>query len=108
MKLKVPCGYGCEAHFFPLGWTFGGANGSDPRTDSRWRPTTYTYYNERAESIHVTQTPLCDEQAIDEFTLVSSYGNSFIPVYVAALRPDGKVEMLKVRYDKVSDTAYDT
>lgn len=107
MKLKVPCGYGCEAHYFPLGWTFGGANSSDPRADPRWKPTTYEYYDDRLAIIHVTQSPLCDEQAIDEFTIVAGYGRGFNPVRLSARRPDGKIEMLRVEYDKATDTAVD-
>lgn len=97
-----------EGHEFPDDWIFGGANDADPRADRRWRPTTYHYYSERAEVVHVTQTPLCDEEAIDQFTLVAHYGPTFNPVWLSATRPDGTVEMLKVRYDKATDTAVDT
>ena len=102
----LDCGYD-EYHVYPGDWIFGGANESDPRADSRWRPTTYEYYNSRIQIIHVTQTPICDEEAIDHFTWVANLGKGFDPVNVSARRPDGTIEMLKVRYDKATDTASD-
>lgn len=101
------CGYDDGPHFYPGDWQWGGANEIDPRADHRWRPNTYEYYSDRLEIIHVTQTPLCDEEAIDNFTVVASYGPGFNPVHVSARRPDGTLEMLKVKYNKATDTATD-
>lgn len=102
------CEYGCRGHIFPVGWILGGPDLSDPRADPRWMPTTYTYYNDKLEVLHVTQTPLCDDQAIDEFTEVSGYGSGYKPVWIAARRPgEEKVAMLPVKYDSVTDTATD-
>jgi hypothetical protein len=107
LVLTVPCGYGVDhdEHEFPEDWVFGGANGLDPRADARWRPTTYTYFSERLDVLAATQTPLCDDQAIDEFTVVSTYGPAFNPKYIYALRPGAdKPERLMVTYDKATDT----
>lgn len=104
---EIECAYEGPVHEYPYDWVFGGSNESDPRSDPRWRPTTYEYYNSRIEIIHVTQTPLCDDEAIDHFTWVASLGPGFDPVNISARRPDGIIEMLKVRYDKGTDTAHD-
>jgi hypothetical protein len=104
---ELDCGYDDGPHIFPGDWVFGGANDSDPRADPRWRPNTYEYYDARLNIIHTTQTPLCDEQAIDEFTLVAGYGAGFVPVHLSVRRSDGTLHMLKVRYDKATDTATD-
>lgn len=94
-------------HYFPSDWQFGGPNETDPRADPRWIPTTYTYLDERLESIHVTQVPICDDQAIDNFTQVAGWGKDFNPVWIQAERPNGVVEILKVKYDKETDMAED-
>jgi hypothetical protein len=79
--------YPPHAHEFPDDWIFDGANGQDPRADPRWMPTTYHYFDEKLKLIHITQTPLCDEQAIDEFTKVRNMGPGFRPMYIGARRP---------------------
>lgn len=89
-------------HHFEAGWIFGGANGLHPGADPRWQQTTYTYYDDRAKACYTTQVPLCDDQAIDEFTKVAGYGRN--PVWLAADRPDGTVEMLPWVYDKATDS----
>lgn len=91
-------------HTYPDDWDFGGANGTDPRADVRYRPTTYRYYDAKLNLLDTTQAPLCDDQAIDEFTKVAGYGSAYIPVWIQATRPDGKVETLPWVYDKESDT----
>jgi hypothetical protein len=91
-------------HDYPEGWLFGGANGIDPRTDERWKPTTYEYWSDRAELLHTTQAPLCDDQALDEFTKIASMGPSFNPHWLSAKRPNNTVEMLPWLYDKATDT----
>lgn len=105
---ELDCGYDDAPHEFPIDWIFGGANECDPRSDPRWMPTTYQYYDEKLKIIHVTQTPLCDEQAIDEFTKVSTFGRGYNPVWLAVKRPgEEKFAMLPVKYDKTTDTAKD-
>jgi hypothetical protein len=96
------CEYGGESHRFPSDWIFGGADGSDPRADVRWQPTTYYYYSDRLDVVATTQTPLCDDQAIDEFTRVARWSN---PKYLAVLRPgETKSIMLPFEYTKADDT----
>ena len=100
----IDCGYD-ETHTYPEDWIFGGANGIDPRADPRWQPTTYEYLDAFAQSVHVTQTPLCDEEALDEFTKVSSFGN-LRPVYLQVKRPGEKEHLLPFSYDESTDTVY--
>ena len=90
-------------HSFPNDWEFGGPNGTDPRADRRWKQTTYQYYDSSARVIHTTQIPLCDDQAVDEFTKVANYGAKFDPKWVSARRSDGVVQMLPWVYDKTTD-----
>lgn len=108
MVMVLDCGYDDGLHEFPEDWIFGGANESDPRSDPRWMPTTYQYYDEKLKIIHVTQTPLCDEQAIDEFTKVTEFGSQYKPVYLAVKRRgESQFEMIPVQYDQATDTAKD-
>lgn len=93
-----------HVHEYPGDWEFGGANGLDPRADRRWRPTTYEYYNDRAERIWITQVPLCDDEALDNCTNIAGRGPGWNPVWVAAIRPDTGAEMLPWTYDKATDT----
>lgn len=93
-----------HTHEFEDDWEFGGADGLDPRADPRWRPTTYEYFDGGLHPIYVTQTPLCDDQAIDEFTLVAEISWEFVPVYLSAKPYGGKSEMLGWKYDKATDT----
>ena len=67
-KWVLECEYDGPDHIFPKDWFFGGTDGSDPRADTRWLPTTYQYFDDRLDLIHTTQTPMCDDQAIDEFS----------------------------------------
>jgi hypothetical protein len=93
-------------HIYPDDWEFGGANGLDPRTDTRYRPTTYQYFGDDATVLWTTQAPLCDDQAIDEFTKIANRGSSSRPKWLGVTRPDGSVEMLPWVYDKATDTAH--
>src|SRR6478672_10448353 len=81
-------------HEYEEDWLFGGANGLDPRADPRYKPTTYTYYDSDATLLWTTQAPLCDDQAIDEFTKIAAMGPTFRPKWLGVKRPDGSVEML--------------
>lgn len=91
-------------HVFPADWVFGGADGMHPGADPRWKPTTYTYRNALLEHVYVTQTPLCDDQAIDEFTRIRDMGTGFDPVYLEIQPPDGLAFLARWRYDGPSDT----
>lgn len=94
------CGYEpTHQHEYPDDWTFGGASGLDPRADSRWRGTTYVYLDARLESVWTTQVPLCDDEAIDDFTKWRKDG----AVYLQAKRPDGDVQLLDWQYDPITD-----
>jgi hypothetical protein len=90
-------------HHYPADWRFGGVDGLDPRADIRYRPSTYVYFDRRLQPIHLTQVPLCDNQAIDEFTKVASWGSGFAPVWVQVSRPGEKPVTLPVMYDKATD-----
>lgn len=99
---EIECEYGGEPHRHPSDWVLGGSNGLDPRADPRWRSDTYHYYSDRLDVIASTQTPLCDDQAIDEFTKVAKYSN---PKYLAVTRHgESKPTMLPVEYTKTDDT----
>jgi hypothetical protein len=103
--MKIECKFEPpHIHEFPEDWLFDGANGLDPRADNRWRPTTYVYYDCNLAPIFLTQTPLCDDQAIEEFTKVAKFGKQWKPVYLAVKRPDMTApEMLGWKYDKETD-----
>lgn len=106
MSQVIECYYLEEPHTheFPDDWKFGGADGLHPGADPRYLPTVYEYYNDRADIIWTTSVPLCDYQAIDEFTLVGEMGKNYNPVWVSAKRPDGSLEMLHWVYNKATDT----
>lgn len=97
------CRFEGPPHQFEDDWLFGGANGKHPGADPRWKPSTYDYYDSRAQIVWTTQVPLCDDQAIDEFTKIAATGVN--PVWLSVRRPDGTLEMLPWVYDKTTDTA---
>jgi hypothetical protein len=98
---EIECDYEGECHVYPGDWKFGGANGIDPRADGRWLPTTYFYYSDELDLVCTTQTPLCDDQAIDEFTKVATWSN---PRYLRVQRPGmEKPVAIKWVYDKATD-----
>ena len=75
------CGYEPpHTHQWPDDWSFGGADGEDPRTDPRWIPDTYLYLNDHFDVVWETQTPLCDDQALDEFTKHADLGATYLQV----------------------------
>lgn len=88
-----------HTHEWPDDWEFGGATGQDPRSDPRWRPTTYVYLDEGLHRVHLTQTPLCDDQAIDEFTRYRGSRASYLQVR----RPDSGLELLPFQYNPDTD-----
>jgi hypothetical protein len=90
-----------HCHEYPDDWEFGGPAGTDPRADPRWRGSTYTYLDATLHQIHLTQAPLCDSQALDEFTLVASWGLQ--PVYLQVKRPSGEVIVLPWQYNEKTD-----
>lgn len=100
----IECGYTdpSHEHSYPEDWIFGGADGLHPGADLRYQPTTYTYYDADLSELWVTQTPLCDDQALDEFTLVSSIKDSN-PKWLSVKRPGQKAEMLPWTYDRITD-----
>lgn len=94
-------------HEFPDDWDFGGANRTDPRADSRWQPTTYIYFDDRLRDVHITQVPICDNEAIDNFSKVAEYGPAFNPRWLHAKRPDGTTSPIPGHYDKSTDTFWE-
>jgi hypothetical protein len=106
MTIIIDCPYEPpHTHEYPDDWEFGGASGLDPRVDRRWHPTTYEYIDADLKRSHVTQVPLCDDEALDYFTFVANLGPSFNPVWVWAVTPEG-VRTLPFTYDKATDTVY--
>lgn len=106
MTVIIECEYDIpHTHEFPDDWEFGGANGLHFGADPRWEPTVYTYYNESLEEICITSAPLCDQQAIDEFTKIAALGSGYSPVYLSAKHRGEPVgTMLPVKYSKTDDT----
>lgn len=93
-----------HTHSFPDDWELAGPTGLDPRGDRRWRGTTYVYLDRQLRVIHLTQTPLCDDQALDEFTKVAGFGPDYDPVYLQVRRPGERdAEVLDWQYDKTTD-----
>jgi hypothetical protein len=94
-------------HIYPADWTFGGSDGTDPRADERYKPDTYYYFDDQLRIIHVTQVPLCDDEAVDRFTEVAAYGPNFNPVFLHVRRhEDSSSRSIPVTYDKATDTVY--
>jgi hypothetical protein len=92
-----------HSHEFPSDWFFGGPDLADPRADPRWIPPGYVYLDGSLHPVHTTSAPVCDDQAIDEFTLVASWGLK--PVYLQVRRPgQTKLEIVPWTYDEPSDS----
>lgn len=105
MTIQVPCPWYPEAvHEYPDDWVFGGADGKHPGADPRFESTSYTYYDGDLNVLWVTSSPICDDEALDEFTWVASLGDRWNPVWISARRADGTTETLKFTYDKATDT----
>jgi hypothetical protein len=93
-----------HTHEYPDDWQFDGANGLDPRADPRYRGSTYFYYDADLTLLEVTQVPLCDDQALDEFTKVAGYGPRFNPRYIQVKRPgESKPSPMPWNYYKETD-----
>jgi hypothetical protein len=90
-------------HEYPDDWIFGGADGTHPGADPRFQPTVYTYYDADATPIHVTCSPLCDDQALDEFTDIARQFPGSNPFWLSVKRPKEKAVMLPWHYDKATD-----
>lgn len=88
----------------PFDWTFGGADGCDPRADKRFLPASYRYSDKDLNILWVGSSFLSDEEAIDKFTWVATFVD---PVYLEKKLPGGEWKMVPVRYDKSTDTAHD-
>ena len=96
-----------HTHEFPIDWQFGGPNGTDFRSDPRWNPTTYIYLSDKFEPLHRTQSPMCDDEAIDRFSQVATFGPDYNPRYLQAIRPDGIPTALPVEYFADTDEVFD-
>jgi hypothetical protein len=104
--LVQTCPYEPEhTHEYPADWHFGGPDGTDPRADPRFRPSTYVYLNASLHVIHTTSSYVCDDEAIDEFTTVAGWRHGFNPVYLQVRRPDSSaMEIIPWQYVKETDT----
>ncbi|HWI68582.1 MAG TPA: hypothetical protein VNS88_09395 [Nitrospiraceae bacterium] len=96
-----------HTHEYPDDWFFGGPRGMDPRADPRWVLVTYEYIDNRLDVIHMTQTPICEQQAIDEFTKVAAFGPGFNPIWITKRQGDEQPHTLKVIYNKLTDEVSD-
>lgn len=87
--------WGC-IHEYPDDWEFGGAVGADPRADPRWMPTTYEYLGKMFERVAITQTPLCDHEAIANLGTVNArHPTGPDALFISAARPpNGALEMI--------------
>lgn len=108
--IRVACSYGAY-HVYPDDWIFGGAGDLDPRADPRYMPDTYFYYDYKLREIYMTQTPLCDDMAIDNFTLVEQHGHfknsESHPRYLGVRRNgENEIKLLPWRYNYKNDTVY--
>lgn len=104
-KLIQECPYEPEhVHTFPKNWIFGGASGTDPRVDPRWKPDVYLYYDRSLRLLHTTSVPFCDDEAIDDFTRIAALGSDFDPVYIGVVRAgERKQHLLPWVYNKKED-----
>lgn len=108
MTIVFDCQYDPpHTHEYPDDWDFGGASGMHPGTDKRYQPSTYVYFDDQLTICDITQVPLCDDEAIDRFTMVARNARCK-PKWIQVTRPNGVTETLPVRYDAETDTAVDT
>lgn len=96
-----------HVHSYPDDYILGGTTGTHPGADARNQPVVYQYYDEAARPLWATVVPICDDQAIDYFTMVASFGPYFNPVWVSARSQDRTLRMLPFVYEKATDTAWE-
>lgn len=102
--ITFPCPYGGEDHSYPDDWVFGGADGKDPRADPRFMPTHYQYIDAEYGFCYLTGSYLCDDEALDNFTLVAQDSD---PKFIAAKRPgDNKYRLMPFVYVAETDTVH--
>lgn len=103
------CEYG-EDHEYPDDWNFG-PSGTDPRADWRFLPSSYTYLDAAMEGAWQTSVPLCDDEALDNFTKVQNEVNYDPPLrYLMVRRPGehSKPHVLPFVYNAETDMVYPT
>ncbi len=104
-EIVIECEYGGEPHRYPSDWKFGGADGKHPGADERYQPISYWYFDDQLVPVHVTSAPLCDDQAIDEFTQVADMFPNHSPKWLAKRNTEThKLDMFKLSYDRTTDT----
>jgi hypothetical protein len=93
---------GEHVHIYPDDWTFGGADGTHPGADPRFETSRYWYFDERFDLVDVSSAPVCDGQAVDEFTRVARLG--FRPVYIGKRNAsESTPDLMPWRYDPATD-----
>ena len=107
--MRVLCRHEPEHyHEYPDDWEFGGANGTDPAADPRWRGDTYTYWSDRFELLEVVSFVRCDDQALDHFTVIAQHFPKDNPHFVQVKRYGSREAItLPFRYNRVTDEVYD-
>jgi hypothetical protein len=106
--IRITCNYTDPPHFhdYPSDWIFGGADGTHPAPDPRWRSTTYVYLDAEFKPVYMTSEYLCDDEAIDKFTWVRDSIQGAKPKYLMAQRPgESKPKALPWIYDIKTDEA---
>lgn len=100
------CSFGIE-HEYPDDWNFG-PNHNDPRYDWRYEPTSYIYLDADMKGGWQTSAPLCDDEALDDFTKVQLAANYDPPLkWLMARRPgEGKPKIVPFYYSMEDDTIY--
>jgi hypothetical protein len=108
-KLIQECPYDPpHVHKFPKNWIFGGPAGTDPRADPRWTPDSYQYFDGGLRLLHTTTVPFCDDEALDAFTAVASFGPGYHPRYIGVVRAGTrKLTLLPFEYDEEEDLVTD-
>lgn len=97
------CPYGGEIHEYPDDWIFGGPEGMHPAADPRFTPTHYQYLDAEYGFCFITGSYLCDDEALDKFTLHAATGAQFI----AVRRPgESKFSLLPFIYIAETDTVH--
>jgi hypothetical protein len=97
-----------HTHEYPDDWEFGGANGTDPAADPRWRGDTYTYWSDEFQLLELTSAMRCDDQALDHFSKVAEHFPKSNPHYIQVRRyGTNEVITLPFRYDRKTDEVYD-